>query len=89
MSKDTPDLERDELDMRDREAVAAISAIQSYLHDYWISDGCHDYTLMGCPSCQAIAINDQLTMLANSISENIGEPVASLQPKGEEGNGRA
>lgn len=64
---------KDELETRDRDALAAIGAVQAYLRDNWISEGCHDYTMMGCASCQAISINDQLTMLANSVSANMGE----------------
>lgn len=69
----TGPIEQAELDMRDREAIEAIEVVRSYLHDYWISEGCEDHPMMDCMSCQADVLQQQLTMLANSIRENMGE----------------
>lgn len=68
-------MEADELEMRDREALAAIGAVQSYLHDFIISDDCHNYMLLSCMSCQALVLKTQLTMLANDIAENRDLPL--------------
>lgn len=63
----------DENARRDLDAIGAIAAIRRYLSDCWISEDCHEYPVMGCSSCQAAILQTQLTMLGNSIRENLGE----------------
>lgn len=72
---------QDELDRRDREALAAIEIVRSYLDDYWIHDADHDRVMMGCASCQASILHAQLTMLKNSVLENLGEDPGSARPE--------
>lgn len=70
---------QDELGRRDREVVAAIEIVRSYLDDYWMHVCDHELMVMGCASCQASILHAQLTMLGNSVIENLGEDPESAR----------
>lgn len=70
---------QDDLYRRDREALEAIEIVHSYLDDYWLRGCDHELMVMGCASCQASILHAQLTMLGNSVIENLGEDPESAR----------
>lgn len=61
----------------DKAALRAIEHVQQYLRDAYIVDGCRTLPSFGCASCEAIALERQLELVAADIRENLPDPVSA------------
>lgn len=57
------------------EILKAIEVVKRYLDEEWITEGCLEHQAFGCASCRAIALRQELTLLADDLID------AALSPE--------
>jgi hypothetical protein len=56
------------------DVLRAIRRVQRHLDDAFITEGCADDMTLGCVSCQAVRIKDELEMLARDVEDDQARP---------------
>lgn len=52
----------------DMQLMRAIAVVRDHLQSELISDSCRDHAMFGCVSCQALALDRQLALLAELLT---------------------